>query len=1345
MASKSLHESSSVTETLKDKESEKSNIHRQAKSHFVVSVGGPRHYADSDFVKPHESHAHLNLSSVMVTDDQAETSEASLHDQTSSLSETVIHHQPGKARSTSSSSSSDDEGTTTNTISKPVQEADISKGDQGESASAAPASTNDNVTDSVSSLSLDTNSIHSDSADTDNSSSWSSISNIEDNVTAENNQKDKPMEEKVDTVDKDDKEATATSPGMNIMALFKAGLFSVRRNALTEEKEKPVIQDVVDNMPERDKSSSGDEVDKIDAEALPVEEEETSMKTSDHDDNSELKAPKRDSSTEMQQPLGSEIFDDPKDATVIFVPKSDDATEGDDEKQSKDTESKESSVNADQQLMESFKSSDTAEFETLDMQSDGEEENEGFVTAETLPNMTNDGIELDLAGTTENTVNIDPGVTTSEKNTVDLEQHEINGEHPDIPRQAIVASNERFQVQGFSKSDSSVEVIYKVKKDSSSLDGLAIAEERESRESNQLQQEIATDTAEKVANYLQEELKSSKEETLRLKQQLDVQVMCEEYVRNEAQVEIEKAERKITKLQAQINKPPKLIHKHRKELRRIFEEIESEGGPSKVWTTPEGLQQAIRFLYWKRKDMESLLHETEQYLQITQTECTAWKQRSKEQEAAKEQLMIDLEGLQNSKSYLLEKKSKSDTCLSYGTIDDKSCDTPGIWGLQETSKQDMVNEMVEHLQEENLQLKQHLIDVQNLAQKQQLELNEAISQADLLKSKLDVVNSELIHERLHSQHLSTKLHNHNISAKNSMLLLAENLDDSTPPLDEAIPDTKMGDIDGLEDWLGHLKAGQQHTDTELGRYNDKLETLQDQINHLVQQKDCVEMEDTGMSEVDATRDKQLVNQMQQKKDADPVAELKLWQELHQLRDVQLETLKDLEDKDCKISDLQQRYSEVLAEQLQQRAKLEMDIEDNRSEKQLIQDQLEETQQLVRELHRKCVQLSQDLEEAHGQLTSQEETIQNLKQQFAAAMVDKQETMTNKDEENDRKQEELESRLKQIEEDAKQAAASEKRLKEQLESYVEGNKLLQKRFSTSSSVDVKLLAIHKEVEEIREAEQQFRNKYSLQDKELHHLHHQVSAVQTAVKQTVEEMVNTTLSRWHEEKITLQAQLAKTLTALDDSNQSRKATEDVNDVLMKNENVLQERCKTLTKQLDQEWMGHQKTVDKLNEMQTMLNQQEPTKVQVHQEHDDLIEWEHQLKEEAQRLSGQLHRIMGNHDHQVREMRDANTRLLNNLNKNTPQHSYHDNVSSARTKLQFLLKSSRPSSANPNLHYTNGGSVHQPHRNPFTPAQGLQSTPEELQTMSAAPLGGTQHRPATAFTSYTESYHFPSFRRQ
>ena len=33
----------------------------------------------------------------------------------------------------------------------------------------------------------------------------------------------------------------------------------------------------------------------------------------------------------------------------------------------------------------------------------------------------------------------------------------------------------------------------------------------------------------------------------------------------------------------------------------------------------------------------------------------------------------------------------------------------------------------------------------------------------------------------------------------------------------------MGDVDGLEDWLGHLKAGQQQIRTELDRYKDKVQ------------------------------------------------------------------------------------------------------------------------------------------------------------------------------------------------------------------------------------------------------------------------------------------------------------------------------------------------------------------------------------------------------------------------------------------------------------------------------------------------------------------------------------------
>ena len=94
--------------------------------------------------------------------------------------------------------------------------------------------------------------------------------------------------------------------------------------------------------------------------------------------------------------------------------------------------------------------------------------------------------------------------------------------------------------------------------------------------------------------------------------------------------------------------------------------------------------------------------------------------------------------------------------------------------------------------------------------------------------------------------------------------------------------------------------------------------------------------------------------------------------------------------------------------------------------------------------------------------------------------------------------------------------------------------------------------------------------------------------------------------------------------------------------------------------------------------------------------------------------------------------------------PQHSYHENVSSARARLQFLLSNSRPSSAMPHLQHSRGADIavqQHPHRNPYTPAQGLQSAPENMQTMSAAPLREGRQRPATAFTTYTESYHFPS----
>ena len=56
-----------------------------------------------------------------------------------------------------------------------------------------------------------------------------------------------------------------------------------------------------------------------------------------------------------------------------------------------------------------------------------------------------------------------------------------------------------------------------------------------------------------------------------------------------------------------------------------------------------------------------------------------------------------------------------------------------------------------------------------------------------MKSKLSILNDELIAERLHSQHLSTKLHSHEVNSKHSMLWgMAEKLDVTTPPMEEAV-------------------------------------------------------------------------------------------------------------------------------------------------------------------------------------------------------------------------------------------------------------------------------------------------------------------------------------------------------------------------------------------------------------------------------------------------------------------------------------------------------------------------------------------------------------------------------
>ena len=81
--------------------------------------------------------------------------------------------------------------------------------------------------------------------------------------------------------------------------------------------------------------------------------------------------------------------------------------------------------------------------------------------------------------------------------------------------------------------------------------------------------------------------------------------------------------------------------------------------------------------------------------------------------------------------------------------------------------------------------------------------------------------------------------------------------------------------------------------------------------------------------------------------------------------------------------------------------------------------------------------------------------------------------------------------------------------------------------TINIVAEKLDTVHNELSEIREAEEQFRGKYNLQDKEIHHLHHHVNALQTGVKQQVQETVNTALSGWRQEKLLVEKQLTKVM--------------------------------------------------------------------------------------------------------------------------------------------------------------------------------------------------------------------------
>ena len=85
-----------------------------------------------------------------------------------------------------------------------------------------------------------------------------------------------------------------------------------------------------------------------------------------------------------------------------------------------------------------------------------------------------------------------------------------------------------------------------------------------------------------------------------------------------------------------------------------------------------------------------------------------------------------------------------------------------------------------------------------------------------------------------------------------------------------------------------------------------------------------------------------------------------------------------------------------------------------------------------------------LEEAQGILANQDKTIQDLKDQFAVTLANKQEEYAARDQDNTRKREELERRLHQVEVDAKGIAASEKALRAALASVEEENRLLQKQ-------------------------------------------------------------------------------------------------------------------------------------------------------------------------------------------------------------------------------------------------------------------------------------------------------------
>ena len=63
--------------------------------------------------------------------------------------------------------------------------------------------------------------------------------------------------------------------------------------------------------------------------------------------------------------------------------------------------------------------------------------------------------------------------------------------------------------------------------------------------------------------------------------------------------------------------------------------------------------------------------------------------------------------------------------------------------------------------------------------------------------------------------------------------------------------------------------------------------------------------------------------------------------------------------------------------------------------------------------------------------------------------------------------------------------------------------------------------------MRDSEQDFYDKYSSQDKEIHHLHHNVSSMQTTIKRQVEQVVNSALGGWKQQNDAMQSQLTEVI--------------------------------------------------------------------------------------------------------------------------------------------------------------------------------------------------------------------------